>query len=113
MAGSRLHLKDLTALEGLQTLSLSNTNVTDAGLKDLTVLKELKELNLAETKVTDVGLKDLAVLKGLRKLDLYKTDVTDTGIARLQKAPPEAARLTRLLQDIESAANELQEQRVN
>jgi ATP-dependent RNA helicase RhlE len=43
----------------LQSLTLSGTPVTDAGLKHLSGLKELRQLNLNFTVVTDAGLKDL------------------------------------------------------
>ena len=51
-------------------------------------LKQLQSLNLTFTQVTDAGLKDLAKLKQLQRLDLTFTQVTDAGVAELQKALP-------------------------
>jgi hypothetical protein len=51
-------------------------------------LKGLQSLALSSTKVTDAGLKELRGLKGLRMLSLLETKVTDAGVAELQKALP-------------------------
>jgi hypothetical protein len=75
-------------LKGLQSLSLSATPVTDAGMKELTGLKGLQWLFLNGTKVADAGLKELAALKELKELDLIDTPVTDAGAAELRKALP-------------------------
>ncbi len=49
-------LKVLTKLSGL---SLSDTNVTDAGLAHLKELKSLSSLDVTGTRVTDAGIKEL------------------------------------------------------
>ena len=40
-------------------VTLSGTEVTDAGLKELAALKNLTTLHLGHTQVTDAGLKEL------------------------------------------------------
>ena len=56
----------MAELKGLQSLDLSNTFVTDAGLKELARLMRLQTLNLSGTDVTDAGLKELAGLMLMR-----------------------------------------------
>ena len=70
------------------SLTLSNSQVTDAGLKELAGLKQLQTLGLSDTQVTDAGLKELASLKQLQTLVLGGTKVTDAGMQELQKALP-------------------------
>ena len=60
----------------------------DAGLKQLAGLKALQTLSLSNTSVTDEGLKSLSGLKALKSLDLIGTSVTEDGVAKLQKALP-------------------------
>ena len=76
-------LKELAGLKSLQTLDLSGTEVTDAGLKELAGLKSLQTLDLSDTKVTGAGLKELAGLKNLQSLNLDYTQVTDAGLKEL------------------------------
>ena len=75
------HLQDLT---GLQKLYLGDTHVTDAGLAHLHGLTRLQWLSLWNTKVTDAGLAHLQGLTWLQWLDLGDTRVTDAGIAHLK-----------------------------
>ena len=77
------HVKELIALKQLQTLDLSQTEVTDAGIKDVASLQQLRTLNLRRTAVTDAGLKELTGLQQLRSLDLTGTAVTDAGLKEL------------------------------
>ena len=80
---------ELAGLKSLQTLSLSGTGVTDAGLKELAGFESLQTLDLSLTGVTGAGLKELAGLKSLQTLMLISTaGVTDAGVAELQKALP-------------------------
>jgi len=79
------HLKGLTKIE---YLSLSYTQVTDAGLVHLGGLTNLKWLNLSHTQVTDAGLVHLKGLTNLEFLHLSYTQVTDEGVKKLQEALP-------------------------
>ena len=75
------HLQGLTRL---RWLDLSGTRVTDVGLAQLHGLTGLQELNLDSTQITDAGLAHLQGLMGLRWLDLSGTQVTDVGMSHLQ-----------------------------
>jgi hypothetical protein len=66
-------------------LSLSGTQVTDAGLASLSSFVNLTRLHLDRTRVTDAGLASLASLPRLEYLNLYGTAVTDAGLAQLQR----------------------------
>ena len=73
----------------LQELSLTETQITDAGLVHLQVLTLLQDLSLRDTQVTDAGLIHLKRLNQLENIYLRGTRVTDRGIAELQKALPD------------------------
>jgi len=82
-------LKVLAPLTALKVLDLTETKVSDVGLKELTALKSLQGLVLNATKVTDAGLKELAPCKELQALAVYGcSKVTDAGIAELKKTMP-------------------------
>ncbi|MCH7728941.1 MAG: HEAT repeat domain-containing protein, partial [Planctomycetes bacterium] len=78
----------LQGLSRLETLFLSSTNVTDAGLKCLQGLSRLETLDLSHTKVTDAGLKHLYPLKRLKYVGLMGTAITRKGAMSLQRAIP-------------------------
>ncbi len=61
-------------------VSLSHTQVTDAGLEHLNGLKQLQTLWLDHTQVTHAGLEHLKGLKQLQELLLGSTPVTDAGL---------------------------------
>ena len=73
-------LKDLSKLERLY---LADTAITDAGLKHLAGLEKLTTLSLERTQITDVGLQQLSGLKNLETLLLSGTNITDDGLAHL------------------------------
>ena len=66
----------LEGLPQLQSLKLSFTLVTDAGLQHIEGLRQIELLDLVGTKVTDAGLAHLKGLTQLQWLDLRGTDVT-------------------------------------
>ncbi|MBP8110523.1 MAG: NACHT domain-containing protein, partial [Caldilineaceae bacterium] len=70
-------------LTGLQSLDLSSTQVSDAGLVHLAGLTGLQSLNLWQTQVSDAGLVHLAGLTGLQSLYLSSTQVSDAGLVHL------------------------------
>ena len=76
-----IHLKELTAIQGLY---LSNTKVTNAGLVHVKGLTDLKALGLDGTQIGDAGLAHLSELKNLQRLDLQDTEVSDAGLASLR-----------------------------
>ncbi len=75
----------LTVVPNLQSLSLSGTQVTDAGLAHLKELPSLERLNLRDTQITDAGLARLGGMAKLESLDLQKTQVTDAGSSALKE----------------------------
>ena len=82
-------LDDLAGFSKLSSLFLSGSALTDAGMKKLSRLKQLRVLKVNATAITDKGLMELAELKGLKNLSLQKTKVTPAGIRKLQEALPE------------------------
>ncbi|MBU6361095.1 MAG: NACHT domain-containing protein, partial [Chloroflexi bacterium] len=76
-------LDDLDGLSKLQSLYLSFTKVSDAGLATVGGLSSLQSLNLSFTKVSDAGLAALGGLSGLQSLNLSSTQVSDAGLAAL------------------------------
>jgi Leucine-rich repeat (LRR) protein len=71
----------------LETLDVSRTRITDAGLGALADFPTLKQLNLGFTRVTDAGLKKLKALRRLETLSLRGTRVTDKGLRELTELP--------------------------
>jgi hypothetical protein len=81
-------LKHLAGLTALQELILWTAGVTDAGLKELKGLKDLRVLALRGPQVTDAGLVHLKGLKKLERLTLSGTRVTDAGVKAIKEAIP-------------------------
>jgi len=75
----------LAKLKKLRSLSLSATEIGDAGLKGLCSLPALEYLNIGDTKVTDAGL---AELKKLKILVSWKPAVSDERRKELEAAIP-------------------------
>jgi hypothetical protein len=81
-----IHLK---ALKNLNTLALSGTDITDAGLEHFEGLASLEHLYLGYSQVTDAGLEHLEGLTRLDVLYLEQTQVTPEGVKKLQEALPD------------------------
>jgi len=79
-------LADLPAIE---TITLSGTAITDAGLSEFPKCKSLWRLNLTNTAITDAGLEHLKNIKPLTELLLSKTKVTSAGVEAFRKARSE------------------------
>ena len=82
-------LSHLAGLASLKRLHLEKTKVTDSGLAHLGKLENLAYLNLYETAVTDAGLRHLSGLESLKNLYLWQTQVTPDGVTQLQEALPD------------------------
>ena len=76
--------KYLKGLPKLRALSLSYTEITDAGLKHLDGLTHLESLYLKRTEITGTGLKHLEGLTDLERLNLGHTEITDAGLKHLE-----------------------------
>jgi len=78
--------RDLARFQGLNrldTISLNDTDVADAGLESLVELPKLEKLYLEGTKITDASLKRLAGAKTLKLLQLNRTKISDDGLKQL------------------------------
>jgi len=78
------HLERISALKGLQWLSLQDASITDTGLEQLKGLTQLTLLDLGNTQVTDAGVGQLKGLSQLTILNLCGTQVTDAGVGQLK-----------------------------
>lgn len=79
----------IASLNDLEELTLTNMNITDAGLARLARLPKLKRLDLSGTKVTDASLPLLETrFPALEHVALERTDVTDAVAKRLMQARP-------------------------
>lgn len=85
-AGTNITDADLPLLHGLQmeSVCLSDTRVSNAGLTHLKPLTHLRQLNLDRTSVTASGMDRLADLNGLTRLSLIGTDVSNAGLYDLR-----------------------------
>jgi hypothetical protein len=71
----------------LRELTLSESNIDDAGMVHVGRLRGLTDLSLDRTIVSDEGARHLAKLTSLESLDLDDTDITDASIATLAALP--------------------------
>jgi hypothetical protein len=79
-----LGVTKLKTLVALQSLDLSETQVTGAGLKTVALLPRLERLRLWKAgKIDDTALPPLTAMKRLSFLDLAETAVTDRGLEQL------------------------------
>ena len=72
----------------LETLDLSNSNVSDAGLLSLAGQDSLHELILAHAGIHDTAVESLGRMKMLERLDISGTQISEDGRARLAAALP-------------------------
>ncbi|QEG21998.1 hypothetical protein [Mariniblastus fucicola] len=75
-------------LSNLQSLSLLNASVTDAGIEHLTSCGELKHLDLMHTLVSDDCISSLMGLQNLNYVNLEGSRVTKKGAQSLQALRP-------------------------
>jgi internalin A len=71
--------------QGLNTLSLYHTQITDVGMKELSECNTLWSLALySDVKIPKAGLKGLAKLKNLKELIVLGPPVTDADLAEIK-----------------------------
>jgi len=70
-------------------LNLSNTAIDDSGLAEIAKMSRLEHLELTGTKITDAGVMQLKALRNLRVLGVSNTDVSETAIHDLAKELPD------------------------
>jgi serine/threonine protein kinase/Leucine-rich repeat (LRR) protein len=78
------HLNELT---GLESLVLSGTDVTDAGVVHLAGCKALRSLTLSDTNITAAGIAALTRLPALRQLFLARTPLDRDGLKAITSLP--------------------------
>lgn len=73
------------APDGLVSIALNKTRVTDADLAALAPFEALAHINMSKARaVGDAGIRHLAGLRRLEVLDLYSTRVSDAGLVHLR-----------------------------
>lgn len=80
-------MKNLSALEHLWWLRLTETPISDEGLKPIARLRSITNLDLDRTQITDQGLAYLPVPSALIHLNLNGTNITDAGLVHLRRLP--------------------------
>lgn len=76
-------LKSLSAVNGLTTLTIDHSEMTDGGISDLVRRKSLRRLSLIRTAITDAGLSNLCQHTGLTHLTIEGGSVTGASLAEL------------------------------
>lgn len=75
-------------MDGLRTLRLRRTAITDNGIATIAGIESLSSLTISDAPITDKGLLQLAALKKLRTLSLQATQVSEDAIESLKQALP-------------------------
>jgi hypothetical protein len=78
-------LKELAALDQLNTLNLTDSLVTDDGLANLVKMKRLEDLSLNHSKVTSECWKHIVAHEDLRVLSLSGTRLGNSGLTNVKK----------------------------
>lgn len=80
-------LEAIGKLKNLRSLSLGNTAITDSGLARLQGCWQLSQINLESTRVTGLGLRHIGGLSELRSVSLADTRVCGSGLSFLAALP--------------------------
>lgn len=91
-----LALEDVARLPRLKVLKLSGMRINDAWLKRLAILElPIEELILEDLPITDDGLRHLAALPNLTRLEISDSQISDAGLQHLANRPELDVYLTR------------------
>jgi hypothetical protein len=81
-------LRQLSRLDGLKELLLTETQTTDAGLAHIGKMTELEALFIWDARsVTDAGIARLTGLKKLKTIHISQSHLTDSSLALLSSLP--------------------------
>lgn len=80
-------LETVGELSSLEALFLRRTGVTDEGLELLTGLTKLRAMDLRNSNIGDAGMDSLAKIQTLADVQLEKSKVTDEGLVKLAPLP--------------------------
>lgn len=83
-----LILSQISHLNGLQELYLSDTQITDDGLILLKSLKSLERISIYHTAISDEGFLNLALIPTLKWLTCSGTDATEEGLNLFRSVMP-------------------------
>lgn len=78
-------LEFLADLQGLHTLTLSGSDVTDLGITELAGCTDLEVIDVSNTTVSDSAIIRLGRLPRLKMIKAHGTAVTTTAVARLEE----------------------------
>lgn len=79
-------LANLTGLSIIQ-LSLTDTQITNAGIEHVKKVRNLSALVLQGTNVSDEGVREIATIGSLTGIGLADTPITDTALEHLKQLP--------------------------
>jgi serine/threonine protein kinase len=77
----------LSRYRNLQSLDLTSTRISDAGLAELKRLPALQNIELSETAITDDGVDTLISMPKLKVIELTNSNISREGLLKLAQAP--------------------------
>lgn len=86
LSGSKITnagLKQLCLIPNLLFLNLSNTSIDGEGLQYLSILKKLSDLNLDNTNIEPDSLNHLSAVKPLRSLSMQGASINDAHVRQI------------------------------
>lgn len=86
-----VQLQRLKKLNGLQSLTIAFSRVTNEGLTHLEPLKDLQSLAIDSQQITDEGLASLVKLPKLETLRLIGTRVTPAAVEQFRRLKPKCS----------------------
>ena len=73
-------------MTALQSLHLSNTRITDAGVRKLAMFDKLADVKLSDLPLTNDTIESLTKMKSLKRLEMNDTRISPAALARLTAA---------------------------